>query len=136
MSSGVTKGELDQIRADVEDQILPDTGTILETVNASDGQGGHTETLKARAGGKDVECRIDPLRQKAGDPESSLAGKPTAISAWLITFPAETVVRATDVIEVGGTKYAAKRVRERGAWKLCVRVEATLVDAGGPAAKS
>lgn len=129
MSSTLSQEEIDSIRADLEAELLPDTATIYETRGTPDGQGGFTNALKARSEG--VEARLDPLKQRAADPEQVVADRPSATAGWLITFPAATVVKPTDVIELNGTRFEVKRIRSRAAWELTVRVECVQVDAGG-----
>lgn len=114
----------------VAEEALPSKATIKRKVKASDGQGGKTEQLKVRAA--DLPARLDPAR-KGGEAESGRGGRTSASSDFLITFPAGTVCKPTDVVELGGRSFEVDRPRDRDEWEITVRVEATEIDVGGPA---
>lgn len=136
MSSTVSAEELAGIRADIEAEILPDLATVYEVGKTSDGQGGYTDRATARTRAP-VEARFDPARTD-GEGEGEIGGRGSTDADYVVTFPAGTVVKLTDQIrrESDGTMLEVTRIRERDAWELSVRVEATLPAAGGPAPTS
>lgn len=126
----IPQTELDAIAEELEDELMPNTADLLGRERASDGQGGKTETRKARA--KGVSCGLAPLRTRGGNAEKAAGGNPSATSQWVITFPAGTDVKATDQVAIAGTIYEVDEVAgDRGAFDMAVRVMAHIRDAGG-----
>lgn len=134
MSSTVTDAEIEAIEADLQGELMPDTADVLERVQKADGQGGFTDTFKARD--KGVECGWGPLKQRGADAEGDAGGRASAMATWLFRMPAGTTVKPTDVVDVGGQRYEVTQLRSpRGAWSFLTRFEAVLFDVGGEATR-
>lgn len=129
----VEPGELEAIAADLQEELMNDTATILKVTKASDGQGGKIDTPVARAEG--VPCGYGPLKQRGGGAEDVVAGRPSATARWLFRMPAGTEVKTTDVVVVDGDdrSFRVEILRGPRSWNLLTRFEAVTIDVGGPA---
>lgn len=107
--------ELDDLRADLEAELLPDTCTILSVTYASDGQGGQTATWGTAAAS--VACRLDALRGYEG--QAGAAVQP--FHAWVFTLPADTSITSAHRIVHGGATYNVTSVDAGKSWEACVR---------------
>lgn len=98
--------------------MLLDKGRVLVHSKVSDGAGGWEETYTP---GEELDCRIAPIGQgrTAGTAGSRISEDSTHIAA----FPAGTVIRTVDRVEVDGTVYAVTALREYGALEFTRRVE-------------
>lgn len=107
---------------DAAESILTDTAQIRRNVKASNGAGGFThttETVKV-CGSSDIPCLLAPA--KTSQAEGPQADSIAAISEWMFTFPAETDVRATDVIVHSSGEFDVIAVRERRSLEFVTRV--------------
>lgn len=107
--------ELDDLRADLEAELLPDTCTILSVTYASDGQGGQTATWGTAAAS--VACRLDALRGYEG--QAGAAVQP--FHAWVFTLPADTTITTANRIVHSGATYNVTAVDGGKSWEACVR---------------
>lgn len=118
----LTDAELATARADLT-ATLPDTCVILRpTAGTSDGAGGYIGGTVNAAG--TVVCRVAPLQAS----EQVIAGQEGAVSAWTISMPALTDVRATDRIQCGATLYEVAGVVGPRSNELARRVFAKAVE--------
>lgn len=118
--------EIAEARADLEEQILPDTGTILALSGASDGEGGETEEWSPIA---TTPCRLDPYggptssRGAGGEGQGHAGERIDSRTSHIVTMPANTAVSVENRIEINETTYEVNVLRRFGDWELTRRVE-------------
>lgn len=97
---------------------LSQTGHVLTRTTASDGAGGTTETY---AVGSAIPCRIDPLSDVTA---GTSGGRVSELSQFLITVPADTVVRFNDDFRIDGVgDFEITAIRRRtGQYALVIEV--------------
>lgn len=81
------------------DRSLPETAVIYRLTRDRDTSGGTIETLEAS---DPVECRVAPLGGGVGAAmaEELLIGRVGSNDAWMVTFPADTDINATDTLVI------------------------------------
>lgn len=105
-------------------QALDGTAVFQRKAWVSDGGGGGTTTWSA---GGTVPCRLAPIATGGKEAESVTAGRLSADSQVLFTFPAETDVGHEDQIVYGGGTFSVTAIRLRSV-ELTRRVEAKEVE--------
>jgi len=114
--SALTTAELTQMRADIGD-LLPDTCNILSVTQASDSQGGYTETWGTATAS--VSCRLD----KRSGREAVSAGAVRTFGTWVLTLPHNTTITAAYRVEHGSVTYSVVHVDSDKSWIASVRAE-------------
>ena len=115
MSIAISTTELAQMRSDIE-ELLPDTGNILEKTQVSDGQGGFTDSWGTATA--DVACRVDAQK---GD-ESLSADRQKPFNEYMLTLPHGTTIMTANRFEHGSNTYNVTGVNEDQSWIGCKRV--------------
>jgi head-tail adaptor len=121
MTSTLTTAEIAQMRADVEDLVLPDTGDILSVTQVSDGQGGFTDTWGTATA--DVKCRLDYMTGM----EAVFGGALKPYSGWNLTVPYNTTLTAAHRFYLSGNTYAVVEVDTDKSWNLFIRAKVEKV---------
>lgn len=107
--------ELDAIRKDVL-TLLPETGQILVSTGASDGQGGYTETWGTATA--NVPYRLDPL--KGREQVAGAAVQP--YHSFVLTLLHGTEITTANRFEAeGGQVYSVTSVDDGKSWQASVR---------------
>lgn len=111
--------ELAVMRANANDY-LPNTAVIHRLTQASDGQGGFTDTWAAAG---TVSCRISP----SGGGERSVAEKLANVSSWTVTLPHSTVVTTADRLVIGSRTLRIDAMMAPHSWETARRVVCTEI---------
>jgi hypothetical protein len=124
----VSQEEIDEARADLVAEALPDTCTIERATKTPDGGGGFKgETWAPIA--EDVPCRLDAYggatsSRGAGGAGSSHSGERIDTrTSHIIAMPHGTAIEATDHVVIGDSAFEVLVVRKRAAWELTRSVE-------------
>lgn len=121
----LTAGEILQMRATVDDA-LPSAAVILRRTDASDGQGGYTQSFAAVG---TVDCRLSPRSGGEAGGEEIHGDRMAYVSEWILTTPALTDIRPTDRVTVDGDRtYEVNALRARRSWELSTTVRVSEVD--------
>lgn len=94
---------------------LPDSGTILRPTVSNDGMGGQSQDWNAVG---TAVCRVRP---STSPDERPTAGKVTAYTDWVITFPGGTDVRSQDRVQAIGRTFEVVGPLA-GSWDIATRV--------------
>jgi len=115
MSSTLTTAEIAQMRADVEDVVLPDKGVILSVTQVSDGQGGFTDTWGTAY--RNVKCRLDYVSGM----ETVYGGAVRPFSGWALTLPYDTTITTNNRFLLNGDTYSIIELDTDKSWNLFIR---------------
>ena len=117
----LTTAEITQMRTDVE-TLLPDVGDILSLTQASDGQGGFTDTWGTATA--NVACRLDPLmgHTMVGSMETMAGAAIQPYSRFTLTVPNGTAITAANRFLLSGTSYNVISLDTGRSWNLCKRM--------------
>ena len=121
MSSTLTTAEIAQMRADVEDLVLPDKGYILTLSQVSDGQGGFTDTWGTATAY--TKCRLDYLSGM----EAVFGGALKPYSGWNLTVPYSGTLTTQHRFYLNGDTYAVVELDTDKSWNLFVRAKVVKV---------
>ena len=116
MGTGLTAAELTQIRADIEDNAMPDTCNILSVTRTSDSQGGFTETWGTATAS--VIARFDA---ESGQ-ELLQSGEVRPYMRWTVTVPWNTTVAETNRIEKGSQQFSIISIKDDRSWLATKRI--------------
>lgn len=117
MTNFLTDAELDSMRADLEDTVLPDTGDILSVTYAYDGQGGVTPTWGTATA--NVAYRLD---YRTGN-EPVVGGAARPFSYWALTLPHSATITTDNRFEdKDGNRYSISSVDDGKSYKLFLEV--------------
>lgn len=121
MTPSVTSAELTQMRADILDNLLPDTCNILTVTRTEDGEGGWSESWGTASTG--VNCRLDGLSGR----ENIAGAAVQPFHSYVLTLPWDTTITTDYRVEYGTVTYEVKSVKT-GSWMVCTRalLEAVL----------
>ena len=119
---GLTTSELAQMRDDLSG-LLPDTCSILELTQTSDGAGGWTDAWGTVAGGSAIPCRVDYRTGR----EANSAGAITPFQSAIITFGYAVICAPANRVQVGIYTYSVQAGNAGMSWKPCTQVEAQLI---------
>lgn len=117
----LTDKDLAQMR-ETANAALPDFAEIQRRTLTPDGYGNATETWEVIPA---VPCRITPDKNKKAEVEQ--AGVVTTIADFLVTLPYETVIRATDRLQINGTQYEVIGENPVTSWLVTKQVKAKVV---------
>jgi head-tail adaptor len=115
MSPLIPAAELAQMRADILDNMLPDTCNILSVTRTADGEGGWTEAWGTAS--TSVNCRLDGLNSR----ESIAGAAVQPFHTYVLTVPWDTTITTDYRVEHGTVTYEIKSVKA-GSWMVCTRV--------------
>jgi len=117
----LTTAEITQMRTDVE-TLLPDVGDVLSLTQASDGQGGFTDTWGTATA--NVACRLDPLMGQVmlGSVETMAGAAIQPYSRFTLTVPNGTTITAANRFLLSGTSYNVVSLDIGRSWDLCKRI--------------
>jgi hypothetical protein len=119
----LTDADLDFMRDALED-LLPDTCHILSVTEASDGQGGITQTWGTATAS--VACRLDAGKRVASSEQVDAAAL-QPYSFWWLTLPYDTTIGAGNRVVHGGATYNVEFEDSGKSWKGTVRVAVTKI---------
>jgi SPP1 family predicted phage head-tail adaptor len=120
MSITLTAAELSEIRSAVN-ELMPDTCTLLTRTNASDGEGGFTETWGTASA--NVPCRLDSklgMIESKGN-ERLAAGEIQYFHTYVLTLPYNTTITEQYRVLLDGQYYQVKSVDFDKSWIASVR---------------
>lgn len=109
--------ELERIRSDLENSLLPDTCNILTVTRTSDGQGGFTEAWGTATASTNVACRLDGINATEVVAGAGLQ----AFHTYVLTLPHDTTITTADRVEVGDDTFNITSVDQTKSWSACVR---------------
>lgn len=107
----LTASQLKLMRT-AQEQLMPDTATILRRSLAADGRGGKTATYTAQG---EVKCRIQFNSYRPVMPDGDGAGFVKNSERYLLSLPVGTEIYATDRIKVKGVTYEILSPSDDGA---------------------
>lgn len=113
--------ELANLRADMENVLMPDVCNILSVTYTADGQGGHTQAWGTATYG--IACRIDPVKAS----EILAGGQVAPYHGYVVTLPHDTTVTAADRVEIDTQAYNILSVDAGKSWSACVRLQVEKV---------
>jgi hypothetical protein len=118
MSSRLTNAELNQMRADLEDVVLPDTCNLLTATNTADGVGGYTIAWGTVT--TNVPCRIDPIVGRYGQQawEKVVGGAVQPFERYMLYLPHDTTVTSHYRVEQGDNTYNIIGISLGASWPL------------------
>lgn len=115
--------ELQAMRDVIQDELLPDTCSILSVTSTPDGMGGQTETWTAVY--SNVPCRLDMQTGR----EQAVGGGWQPYTKYMMSLPYDTVIAAGNRISHNSVTYAVLPPNNNQSWIAVVRVELEVVNA-------
>lgn len=107
------------MRSHIENNLLPDTCTILSLTQTPDGQGQFTETWGTVSTG--VKCRLDRV---AGYGSKRFEGASLQTYASLVlSLPYGTNITEQNHVLFGGNQYSVEAVDNEKSWAAVIRAE-------------
>lgn len=110
----LTASEIASMRSTVNAH-LGGAAIIYTRTLASNGAGGHTESLTAAG---TVAARLAPISGR----EETVADRFAEVAHWVLTVPAETAIDETSQVSYGGRSYEVERIITRAPEELGRRV--------------
>lgn len=107
--------ELDQLRADIERDLMPDVCDILTNVRVSNGRGGWTNTWGASQ--TFIACRLDPMTGR----EVVMAGAQMPFHGYMLTLPHDTTISTANRVRINAVSYDIRSVDSLKSWAGSVR---------------
>lgn len=110
------------MRSWVENNLMPDTCTILSRTLSNDGMGGGTVTWGTATAG--VVCRLDRVNQ----PTPAVAGAALqSFQSWVMTMPYDETITTQNRILHDGHTYNVTGIDDDKSWPVTIRVYLELV---------
>ena len=113
--------ELNSIREDIENDLLPDYCNILTATYAADNQGGFTPTWGTLS--TNIKCRFDTIKPR----EQIVSDRNSHFSQFIVSVAATAVVNPTYRIEYGGAAYNVIGVVPQKSWNAVKRITVEAV---------
>lgn len=114
----ITSAELAQMRTDIE-LLLPDTCAILSVTQASDSQGGLTDTWGTVTAS--VACRLDAINPKGRNNELVIGGAVKPFHTYVLSLPYGTSITTQNRVGLSGQTFAVTGVDTGKSWSAVVR---------------
>lgn len=121
--SALSPAELSAIRDAIEDELLPDTCTILSVTEVNNGMGGITETWGTAS--TNVACRLDMKQGR----EQVIGDGLKPYTMYMLSLPYDTVISSNNRILHNGITFAVIAPNNSQSWIGVKRVDLEVINA-------
>ena len=121
MTTSLTTEELTSIRNDIDD-LLPDTGYVIEVTETPDGMGGNTEGTAVATDGT-VTYRLDPETEQRLRVSETITGRSLQpYHRFVLTLPYDTTITSNNrFLGASADYYNITSVDDDKSWRASVR---------------
>lgn len=122
--SGLDYHELEQLRADLEAVVLPETCVYFSVTRTPDQQGGWTEAWAAAG---TVAARLDNASVSNAGGKATRSDSVRTFASYMVTVPYDAGITTAHRVEILGNTFNVIAVSDGGSWLGVNRLQVELI---------